>query len=228
MKIRKVGLIGALLFATTSAQAAFITVDEAGLDAVYAQSSFLTNGNGQIIDIRIGAATELVLPTLLDITTNAEVTALFAQHIGSANVVNFYFIDTISACGATISASIVGCGEFPGNDFVVESNFADSANNAELLGHELGHNLGLAHRTSATALMNPSINGGIDLINSEVTTVRGSVLIQGDDINGFFIDINPVLIVAQATIVVSAPGSLYLMMWGLAYLGTRRRRNIKN
>jgi hypothetical protein len=181
------------LLVSPISQAAFITTNEAAMDEIYSQSSF-----GQsIIDIRIGTASELVFPELLDITTSAEVTQLFNQHIGPANVVNFYFIDTISACGSTVTAGIVGCGEYFGNDFVVESSYAAGSYGGELLAHELGHNLGLPHMSGAF-LMNPSLNRQTLITPDEVTRIFNSPLVQGDE-DYYWIDINPVLVVAEAT-----------------------------
>lgn len=169
------------------------------------------------IDIRIGLASELVLPDLLDITTDAEVNQLFDMHIGGINVVNFYFIDTISACGGSISSGIVGCGEFFGNDFVVESSFAAGSSGGELLAHELGHNLGLDHRSGG--LMNPSLNNSTLLNDSEVSNIRRNRLVQTDGQN-FWIDINPVLIVASASIPlpVPEPSTLALLLLSFSLL----------
>ncbi|WP_163134009.1 zinc-dependent metalloprotease family protein [Agarivorans sp. Alg241-V36] len=174
-------------------QAAFITTNEAAMDEIYSQANFGQN----IIDIRIGTASELVFPELLSITTSTEVTQLFNQHIGPSNVVNFYFVDTISACGGTINAGIVGCGEYFGNDFVVESSYAAGSYGGELLAHELGHNLGLPHMNGAF-LMNPSLNRQTLITEDEVTRIFNSPLVQGDE-DYYWIDINPVLVVAEAT-----------------------------
>ena len=208
-------VVAGMLWAST-AQAAFITIDEPGLDAIYSQASFGAN----TVDIRIGAPTQLVAPNLLDITTDVEIGLLFGMHVGALNVVNFYFVDSISSCGI-INPAIVGCGETPGNDFVVESVFANSANNAELMGHELGHNLNLGHRNGASTLMNPSINNGVDLNAAEVATILNSPLVQSDA-NGLFIQINPVLIVAQAA-GVPVPATALLMLVGLLAMRSRRR-----
>ena len=135
------------------------------------------------------------------------------------NRVNFYFIDTISACGGTISASIVGCGEFPGNDFVVESSFAAGSFGGELLAHELGHNLGLRHL--AGGLMNASLNRNTTLTTSEVSIIRNSRLVKSDG-QGFWIDINPVLILASTP--VPEPSTLVLMLLSVGFLV---RKNIK-
>jgi len=195
-----------ILFFSTYSHAALITMNEAELDQIFSQPNFANLP----IDIRISTATEIVFPSLLDISTDAEVAQLFNMHSGLSTVVNFYFIDTISACGGFISTSIVGCGEFPGNDFVVESSFAAGSYGSELLAHELGHNLGLDH-LSGSYLMNPSLNHQTTLTSTEVATLRLSPLVQNDG-QSYWININPVLIVAQATQQVPEPSTVFLLI----------------
>ena len=206
-----------LCFSLTT-HAAFITIDEAALDAIYSQPSF----GSMPIDIRVGPTTEIVAPSLLNITSNAEVNELFRMHVGPVTTVNFYFIDAISACGSSVNSRIIGCGETPGNDFVVESSFAAGRFGSELLGHELGHNLGLQHRTGG--LMNPTLNGSTILLESEVETILRSRLVQTDGINRW-INLMPVLVVEQATLV-SAPATLLLLVIALLSLGFSHRKRV--
>ncbi|MDO6425896.1 hypothetical protein Q4489_02680 [Thalassotalea sp. 1_MG-2023] len=201
---KSIAVIMTLLISAAS-QAAYITINEAELDRIYSQDSF-----GDLpIDIRIGQPSEILAPNLLDITTREEVRQLFNMHSGGFNIVNFYFIDTISACGSSTGTNIVGCGEYFGNDFVVESRFADSGYGSELLAHELGHNLGLPHLNGAF-LMNPSLNNRTLLTEAEVAQIRQSPLVQNVD-NTYWIDINPVLIVRELT-KVSEPATFVLFM----------------
>lgn len=206
-----------LLWLIGSAQAAFISSNEAALDAIYSQASF----GERPIDIRIGSATELVFPGLLDINSDAEIGQIFSQHVGPANVVNFYFVDSISACGGLISSSIVGCGEYFGNDFVVESSYAAGPYGGELLAHELGHNLGLPHLSGAY-LMNPFLNNQTLITPAEVTRIFNSPLVQNVN-DHYWIDINPVLIVAEAS-QVSEPVTVGLFVLVLMMLVWRHNR----
>jgi hypothetical protein len=174
--------------------------------------------------------TQLARPDLLDINTDLKLDTLFGLHVGSQRTVNFYFVDTIEACGG-FDVNIIGCGETPGQDFVVESAWAADSTiqpggisfGVQLLAHELGHNLGLNHR-NGDFLMNPFINGFQDLNAAEVTTIRSSQLVQ-QDAGGFFILINPVLIVARAT-EVPEPSTVLLVLVGLVAVGSRSRARL--
>ncbi|MFQ3198995.1 MAG: hypothetical protein ACJAUL_003935 [Paraglaciecola sp.] len=205
--------------------AAFITIDEPGMDTIFAQDSF----DGADIDIRVGAAVEYVDEDLLTMDSASKWSLMSNNHFGSATTVNFWFLDSISWCTDT-NSNYVGCGDFPGNDFVVESVYADSGYNAELLSHELGHNLGLAHRNDSTnnELMDPIINGGTTLLTSEVETIfeNASSLVKLDDL-GYYIDIIPVLVVAAATATTAAtdvpePSTMMLLAVGLFAIRIRR------
>ena len=220
MKMIKILILTASLLVTPLSQAGFITTNESALDSIFSQSSF---GNLPI-DIRIGTATEIVFQSLLDITSSAEISQLFGLHVGLANIVNFYFVDTISACGSSTGAGIVGCGETPGNDFVIESSFAASGFGGELLAHELGHNLGLGH-LNGNFLMNPSLNNQTTLTASEVTAIRNSPLVQTDG-QDFWININPVLIVAEAAkpTLVPEPSILLLFIIALGWMSQNGRK----
>ncbi|MBN7818535.1 matrixin family metalloprotease [Bowmanella yangjiangensis] len=211
------GLCLLLVCISGFANAAYITIDETGMDAIFSQASF---GNTPV-DIRIGPSVQHVDASLLNMDTAGKWATLTGAHYGAANVVNFWFLDDLTWCG-NINPGYVGCGETPGNDFVVESVFADSGFNAELLAHELGHNLGLGHSSGATNLMDPFINGGTDLSAAEVATILASGLIQTDTAGRLFIEIIPVLIVAAAEVPVVPP--LLLMLIGLMMFPTLRRR----
>lgn len=206
-------------FAGTAAQAAFVTIDEVGVNEIFSQESF----GDTPIEIIFNEVVELVAPDLLDITTDAEVNALFSMHIDPANEASFFFVDTIDACGG-FDVNIVGCGETPGNDFMVESDFADSRFNAELLAHELAHNLGLDHTVGG--LMDPIINGERDLTEAQVALIfqnLGNSLVQFDQDGDAFVVVNPVLVVAGVA-QVPLPAAGLLLMGALAGLSAARRK----
>mgnify|MGYP003624372872 CR=1 FL=1 len=223
MKAFKMLLLTFGFLVAAQAKAGFITINESELDGIFSQSSF----ENKPIDIRIGKATELVFPDLLDITTSNDITKLFNQHVGIQKIVNIFFVDTITYCGGTTGSNIAGCGEYFGNDFVVNSNFAGSNFGSELLAHELGHNLGLNHNSSQV-LMNGILNGQTLLESFEVDIIHRLPqspfqLVQSDD-QGFWIDINPVLIVAKASTPVPEPSTLVLLLLSVGFLV---RKNIK-
>lgn len=210
--------VGLLLVCISGfANAAYITIDETGMDAIFSQASF---GNTPV-DIRIGPSVQHVDASLLNMDSAGKWATLTGAHYGAANVVNFWFLDDLTWCG-NINPGYVGCGETPGNDFVVESVFADSGFNAELLAHELGHNLGLSHNAGINNLMDPFINGGTDLSAAEVATILASGLIQTDAAGGLFIEIIPVLIVAAVDVPIVPP--LLLIIIGLILMPVLRRR----
>lgn len=187
------------------------------MDAIYSQASFLNTP----VDIRLSTAIEHVAPGLLTLDSAIKWDTLTSAHYGSATTVNFWFLDDITWCGNNF-IFYVGCGETPGNDFVVESAYADSLFNAELLAHELGHNLGLGHNSGNENLMDAFLNGGTDLSSSEVATLMVSPLIQFDSA-GFFIEVLPVLVVAVAS-QVNAPAVSSLLLLAFFVIGYRRFR----
>jgi len=205
-------LIAAVLGATTS-WAAMVTLHEAGVDDIYSQASFGTTP----VDIRYLPTISHVDASLLNIDTQAKLTGASGLfNLFNSNTIHYaYFVDTISWCG-TSNANIIGCGFEPGTDFVVESNVAAGSNGAELIGHELGHNLNLSHDTlPASNLMDPSLNGSTTLTTTQVATILSRPSIQSDS-SGFFIEIQPVLILAAAT--VPEPSTMLLAVASL--LGT--------
>ncbi len=227
MRLKTLCAVAALVSAPL-AQAAFVTLPEVRMDAIFSQAPSFNN---RTVDIRFGAVTTIVAPTLLEITTDAEINQIFGLHSGGNNVVNFYFVDTVDFCGCPNPDSlIIGCGEVNGNDFVVESVAAAGPFGAELLAHELAHNLGLPHRVGSQFLMNPVLAGGDDLSVDEVNAFLGdpnspnpfaSPLIQFDG-DQRFIQINPILIVARLQHV-PEPATLALLVAGV-FAGLRSRK----
>ena len=213
MTLEKAIVFFTLFGVAVSSYASYITLDEAALDDIYSQPSF----GDMPIDIRIEEAHEIVAPDLLDITTRDQVSQLFGMHTGSLLTVNFYYIDTISICGSTVSTSIVGCGEYFGN-------FADSFYGSELLAHELGHNLGLPH-IFGQYLMNPSLNNNTTITEAEVARIRQSPLVQSFD-GLYWINIKPVLIVKELVNVTEPKTWLLFFIMVIAVVSGHRRSKL--
>lgn len=216
------GFLFAMAFAVTAmwavtspTQAAFVTTNEAALDAIFSQASFGVNP----IDIRFNPVVEVNDPSLLTIDSAGKLNTLFGLNVVAPPTIELFFVDDISWCGGS-NPAIIGCATFPGSDVMVESVFAAGANGAELLAHEIAHNLGLDHilNPAISNLMSPFINGNTDITPAQVATILGSGLIQ-TDASGLFVQITPILISA-----VPLPAAGLLFLSGLLGLFWVRRR----
>ena len=77
---------------------------------------------------------------------------------------NVSVVNAISWCNGAAGPglSIIGCGQTPGNSFVVVRL---GSNEGSLWAHEFGHNKGNSHRSGANNLMNPSLDGTTRRVN---------------------------------------------------------------
>lgn len=206
------------------ADAAFVSLKEAEMDAIYGQASFGANP----IDIRYLPTITHVDPTLLSINTSGKLSSLFSLY-NSSSIHYAYFVDSISWCSG-FNNGIVGCGDQPGDDYVVESSYAAAALGAELMGHELAHNLALGHHPAPNNdnLLDASVGSApgppqtTTLTVSQANTILSRPSVK-TDVNGKYIQIQPVLIAAS---LVPEPTTLALAigLFGLSTVGLRRRR----
>lgn len=217
------GIASALLAlsAVGSANAGFITTNEAGLDAVYAQAG---------IDIRFLSALTIYSSTLATIDTNEEMDALGALGSYNANapVVSAYFLDNINFCGIALPG-IAGCAGVPGTFLVIVSAIASGDYNDQLgqfaainvIGHELGHNLGLNHDETAGNLMTSELQGGFgNLLSYQIDTIFNSQLVRTGASGQRYIEIQPYAVVAD----VPEPAAYALVLLALGALGLQRKR----
>ncbi len=202
-----------LALSSATTEAGFITIDQAGINAIFSQPSF----DGTPIDIRFNPSRIIVDPQLLVINTPAQLTALVDLAPDPAPVVDAFFVDQLNACGfeeePTINGLFAGCAQLPGNVFVEASDFAELSP-APLMGHELGHNLDLQHDFfDSNNLVAPFFPPGTALTEDQVAIILQSPLVQTDPTGQKFIEITPIAIVAAPE-----PTTLLLLGGGLGIM----------
>jgi hypothetical protein len=183
----------ALLLSSASAQAGHITLDVPGMNAIFSQDSF----DGTPISIRFNPSVTIAAPHLLVIDTLADLQALYSLAPDAAPTVTAFFVDQLNACGTVEPAGPGhwnGCAQLPGNFMVVDSGSA-AHDPAELMGHELGHNLDLGHIPLGLMAFLLGFGGGPVLFEDQVATILQSPLVQTDSNGQRFIQITPVAIV---------------------------------
>jgi hypothetical protein len=197
------------------AEAGFITVDQAGMSAIFSQSSF----DGTPVDIRFNPPEVIVDPDLLVINNLNQLTTLVDLAPDPAPTVDAFFVDQINVCRfenepiINGSFSFAGCAQLPGHVLVEDSDAAELSP-ATLMGHELGHNLDLEQVLFEPAnLMNFLFPPGTVLTEEQAATIVQSPLVQTDPTGQKFIEITPIAIVAA-----SEPTTLLLLSGSLGML----------
>jgi hypothetical protein len=190
---RLVMAVLAILLSTAICEAAMVTIDEAGINAIFSQPSF----GDTPISIRFNPVVDIVAPDLLVIDNLTELQALYALAPDPAPTVVAFFVDLIKVCGIVEEVNAGdwnGCAQLPGRTMVLDSSAA-ALNPANLLAHELGHNLGLEHSGNGLMSFFPPF-APPDLSEDQVATILQSPVVQTDATTGErFIQITPVEIV---------------------------------
>ena len=218
-----------LTLPAVTAQAAFITIDPAGMNALYSQPSF----DDTPVAIEFLPAETIIAPHLLVIDTQADLDELAALAPYPSPIVDAFFVDRIDACGfseppVASNGSYYGCAQLPGHVFVEESDGA-AMSPATLMGHELGHNLNLEHAQAApNNLMNNFFPHGMDLTTDQVATILESPLVQMDDSGNRFIEIEPILIAAPEppTLALLGSGVIALLAGGMIQTAKASRKRL--
>ena len=207
----------ALGAAATAANAGFITLNTDGLQQIYDQAN---------IQIRYNASQTIFSNELLVIDDDIEFNSLSNYEVGG-NTLSMFFVDAINFCGAVVPG-IVGCASTPGTLITLDSGFVGSApEGPTTMGHEVGHNLGLQHVDEVVPgvgdnLMNPAtyVGNPAPLTQAQIDQILLSPLIQVDASNQQkYLSITPFAVVGA----VPEPGSLALVLAGIALLGWRAR-----
>ncbi len=208
----------AILLAPAIAKAGAITIDEAGVNAIFSQESF----GDTPVSIRFNPPQTIVAPQYLVINTLADLQGLYSLVPNPAPTVVVFFVDTIDACGTVdVSADgrYFGCAQLPGNFQVLNSAKAAEFP-AKLLAHELGHNFGLEHTT--LGLMTPQLEfGGTELFEDQVAQILQSPLIQIDANGQRYVTVTPIAIVGTPE-----PSTLLLLSSGFgAMLAIKKKKS---
>jgi len=182
----------AILLSPPIGQAAVVTIDEAGMNAIFSQASF----GGTPISIRFNPSRQIVAPDLLVVDDLTELQALYALATDPAPTVVAFFVDQLDACGnveANTDGRYNGCAQLPGR-FLVEDFHAAELFPSTLMAHEVGHNLNLQH--IPLGLMSFFLpHSPPDLFEDQVATILQSPLVQTDAAGQRFIQITPIAII---------------------------------
>jgi Metallo-peptidase family M12B Reprolysin-like len=207
-----------ILLAPVIAKAGAITIDEAGVNAIFSQESF----GDTPVSVRFNPPETIVAPQYLVINTLADLQGLYSLVPNPFPTIAAFFVDTIRACGqvdVSDDGSDYGCAQLPGNFQVLNSKKAVEFP-AKLMAHELGHNFGLEH--TSLGLMTSRLEfGGTELFEDQVEEILESPLVQIDANGQRFIQVQPIAIVGTPE-----PSTLLLLSSGLgAMLSIKKKKS---
>jgi hypothetical protein len=207
-----------ILLAPVIAKAGAITIDEAGVNAIFSQESF----GDTPVSVRFNPPETIVAPQYLVINTLADLQGLYSLVPNPFPTIAAFFVDTIRACGqvdVSDDGTDYGCAQLPGNFQVLNSKKA-VAFPAKLMAHELGHNFGLEH--TSLGLMTSRLEfGGTELFEDQVEEILESPLVQIDANGQRFIQVQPIAIVGTPE-----PSTLLLLGSGLgAMLSIKKKKS---
>lgn len=204
---------------------------DAELDTVFSQPIFRTDGRSPI-DVRVSDGGLLINPRLSTINNTQDVVDLLFNPLPIPDVPGAAFvfiIQNVTFCSVA-GSSLVGCAVVGGSRSAVALNAAKNptqeffqlvSSGAELFAHELGHNLGLRHRTGG--LMNEDLNGSVSINRREAIAISNSPLVQFDPNSGPYIDLVAIRIAPAVPVPLPAGGLLLGGGLALLLLGRRKR-----
>jgi hypothetical protein len=206
-----------ILLSSAIGEAASIMIDEAGINAIFSQPSF----EDTPISIRFNPPRQIVAPELLVIDSLTKLQALYSLAPDPAPTVIAFFVDQLDVCTTVevnVNGAYNGCAQLPGRFFVEDFNAAE-LDPAELMGHELGHNLDLGH--IPLGLMAPMLGfgGPPELFDFQIAIILQSPLVQTDSTGQRFIQITPIAIVGTPE-----PSTLLLLGGALGALFITKTR----
>jgi hypothetical protein len=194
--LASLSFVALLLLSFPLAHAGYVSIDEAALDAIFAQPR--DKWGWAPIDVRVAPTARYADSALTSIDNDRELWHLFSLVPRGSRTVGVFFVDAIDSCGG-YAPNIIGCGLQPGNALAVSSVWAASRWGPTLLAHELGHNLGLEHVPQSTPnLMNPSLSGNTALDAGQAQALYRSPLLGWDaDFSQAYFSIQPIAVVAS-------------------------------